>query len=67
VLDRADITIPRDLISALRAKGLTDVFKKLPPGKQNFTIRRIDDAVKPETREKSILEAVEAALERRRS
>lgn len=61
VLDRADVTIPKDLMSALRAEGVTEGFKSLPPGKQNFIIRRIDDAVKPETRDKRIQEAVEAA------
>jgi hypothetical protein len=61
VLDRADVTIPKDLMSALRAAGVTEHFKSLPPGKQNFIIRRIDDAAKPETRDKRIQEAVEAA------
>ena len=65
VLDRADVTIPRDLMSALRAEGVTEDFKSLPPGKQNFIIRRIDDAAKPETRAKRIQEAVEAAYRRR--
>ena len=53
VLDRADVTIPKDLMSALRAEGVTEDFKSLPPGKQNFIIRRIDDAAKPETRDKT--------------
>ena len=61
VLDRADVTIPEDLMSALRAEGVTEDFKLLPPGKQNFMIRRIDDTAKPETRDKRIREAVEAA------
>ena len=61
VLDRADVTIPTDLMSALRAEGVTEDFKSLPPGKQNFILRRIDDAAKPETRDKRIQEAVEAA------
>jgi hypothetical protein len=65
VLDRADVTIPKDLIRALRAEGVTEDFKSLPPGKQNFIIRRIDDAVKPETRDKRVREAVEAAHRRR--
>ena len=65
VLDRADVEIPEDLISALKAEGMTEAFKALPPGKQNFIIRRIDDAVKPETREKRIQEAVVAAHQRR--
>lgn len=65
VLDRADVTIPDDLMIALRAKGVLEAFKLLPPGKQNFIIRRIDEAVKPGTREKRILEGVEAAHKRR--
>lgn len=65
VLDRADVAIPDDLMSALVTEGVADAFKSLPPGKQNFTIRRIDDAAKPETRQKRIEEAVLAAHERR--
>jgi Domain of unknown function (DUF1905)/Bacteriocin-protection, YdeI or OmpD-Associated len=65
VLDRADVTIPKDLMSALRAEGVTEDFKSLPPGKQNFIVRRIDDAAKPETRDKRIQEAVVAAHRRR--
>ena len=61
VLDRADVAIPDDLMSALIAEGVTEAFKSLPPGKQNFIIRRIDDAVKPETRERRIQEGVVAA------
>jgi hypothetical protein len=61
VLDRADVTIPKDLAIALRVVGVTQDFKLLPAGKQNFIIRRIDDAVKPETRKKRIQEALEAA------
>jgi hypothetical protein len=58
VLDRADVTYPADLLSALRAAGATKDFKALPPGRQNFIIRRIDEAVKPETRRKRIQDAV---------
>lgn len=65
VLDRADVTLPEDFLSALRAEGVTDDFKSLPAGKQNFIIRRIDDAAKPQTRDKRIREAVEAAHQRR--
>jgi hypothetical protein len=61
VLDRADVTIPEDLMSALRAEGVVEDFKSLPPGKQNFILRRIDEAAKPETRGKRVGEAVEAA------
>ena len=65
VLDRAEVNIPDDLMSALRAEGVAEDFKSLPPGKQSFTVRRIDEAAKPETRDKRIQEAVEASLERR--
>ena len=65
VLDRADVTYPKDLLSALRAEKVTENFKSLPPGEQNFILRRIDDAAKPETREKRIQEAVAAAHLRR--
>ena len=58
VLDRADVTIPQDLAAALVAERVADDFNALPPGKHNFIIRRIDDAAKPETREKRIQEAV---------
>ena len=65
VLDRSDVTIPEDLMRALRAEGAIDAFNGLPPGKQNFLMRRIDDAAKPETRNKRIQEAVEAAHQRK--
>ncbi len=58
VLDRAAVTYPADLLSALRAAGATKDFKALPPGRQNFIIRRIEEAVKPETRQKRIHDAV---------
>lgn len=58
VLDRAAVDYPADLLSALRAEGVTKAFKALPPGRQNFIVRRIDEAVKPETRRKRILDAV---------
>ena len=65
VLDRADVAIPEDLLSALRAVGAMEAFKSLPPGKQNFMIRRLVDAAKPETRVKRIQEIVEAANQRK--
>ena len=65
VLDRADVVLPDDLVSALQAEGVEEAFKSLPPGKQNFIVRRIDDAAKPETRGRRIQEGVVAAHERR--
>lgn len=65
VLDRADIAIPDDLVRALRAEGATQAFALLPPGKQNFMIRRIEDAAKPETRSKRIQEVVDTSHPRK--
>ncbi len=58
VLDAGVVTYPADLLAALRAAGATSAFKALTPGRQNFIIRRIDEAVKPETRQKRIHDAV---------
>lgn len=65
VLDRAAVTIPEDLMTALRADGVVDDFTALPPGKQNFIVRRIDEAARAETRARRIQEAVDAAHEGR--
>jgi hypothetical protein len=65
VLDRANVEIPDDLKRALRAEGVAEAFRSLPPGRQNFIIRRIGEAVKPVTRERRIQEGVMAALQRR--
>ncbi len=61
ILDRADITYPHDLLAALRGGRAMEDFKSLPAGRQNFIVRRIDEAVKPETRQKRIVEAVAEA------
>lgn len=63
VLDRSDIAIPKDLATALRAERLTADFKRLTPGKKNYAIRRIDDAVQPGTRAKRIKETLKLAAE----
>jgi hypothetical protein len=65
VLDRAEVVLPDDLVSALRAEGVEDAFQSLPPGRQNFLVRRIDEAARPDTRERRIQEGVVAAHERR--
>jgi hypothetical protein len=65
VLDRADVEIPEDLMSALAAEGLMEAFNSLPPGRKNFMIRRIDEAARPATRETRVREALLAAHERR--
>ena len=64
VLDRANVDIPQDLMAALRAEGVAQAFSSLPPGKQNYIIRRIDAAARPETRARRIEEAVAAAHEK---
>ena len=58
VLDRAQVDIPEDLINALRAEKAEESFKSLPPGKQTFMVRCINEVVKPQTREKRIQEAL---------
>lgn len=65
VLDRENVEVPADLTRALRAEGVVEAFQSLPPGKQSFIIRRIDEAAKPETRERRIQEGVAAAHQRR--
>ncbi len=65
VIDRAAVAIPDDLMNALRSEGVVDGFEALPPGKQSFIIRRIDEAARPETRERRVQEGVLAAHQRR--
>jgi hypothetical protein len=62
VRDRTtEISIPKDLMSVLKAERVVEDFEALPIGKKSFILRRIEDAAKPETREKRIQEALEAA------
>lgn len=65
VLDRSNVTYPKDLLAVLRVEGVVADFKSLPPGKRNFLVRRIDEVTKPETRKKRIQEAVVEARRRR--
>jgi len=65
VLDRDDVEIPDDLMLAMQTNGLDEAFTSLAPGKRNYIVRRIEDAVKPETRRKRIQEALDAAEQRR--
>ena len=65
VLDRSEVSIPDDLTKALREEGVEDAFIALPPGKQNFTIRQIEEAARPATREKRIQKALELAHEKK--
>jgi hypothetical protein len=62
VVDRStEISIPKDLMGALKAEGVVESFNALTPGKKSYMLRFIDQASKPETREKRIQDAVEAA------
>ena len=61
VVDRAQVDIPEDLMNALRAEKAEESFKSLSPGKQNFIVRRINEAAKPQTRAKRIQEALAVA------
>ncbi len=66
VLDRElDSAIPNDLEKALRGEGVLDDFTAIPPGARNYILRRIEEAARSGTREKRILDAVEAARQRR--
>ena len=69
VRDRAkEISIPKDLASALKEEGVLEAFKALPPGKKSFVLRKIEEASKPETRKKRIQDAVgEAHLKAEKS
>jgi hypothetical protein len=65
VLDRSKISLPQDLITALRTEGVLSEFKAIPSGKQSYILRQIEEAAKPETRAKRITAAVEAAHQKR--
>jgi len=65
VLDRDRVEIPDDLLLALRTEGVARAFESLPPGKQNFIVRRINEAARPETRDRRVQEAVLAAFQRK--
>ena len=66
VVDRAaEISIPKDLVTALRAEGVLADFESMPKGGLGFILRKIEAAAKPETREKRIREAVDVAHARR--
>lgn len=65
VLDSAAISIPPDLMRALRAAGVMRNFQALPPGKRRYAIRRIGEVAKPETRKKRVQDAVKIARQKR--
>ncbi|MCB1603940.1 MAG: YdeI/OmpD-associated family protein [Gammaproteobacteria bacterium] len=64
VLDPNDVDVPDELLDLLETEGMIDAFMDIPPGKRNYLIRRIQEAVKPATREKRICEALDVAIER---
>lgn len=62
VRDRStEVSIPKDLMSALRAGGVVADFKAIPVGKKSYLLRLIEEAARPQTRSKRIQAAVEAA------
>jgi hypothetical protein len=68
VLDRsAEVSIPEDVTKILRVHDGLESFKALPKGRQRYLIRWIGEAAKPETREKRIRVAAEAARARTKS
>jgi len=67
VRDRlTEVSIPNDLMRALRAKGLVEGFKALPIGKKSYLLRLIAEARKPKTRSVRIQTAEEQARPRKR-
>jgi hypothetical protein len=66
VRDRSEeVAVPPDVKRALRTAGVAGGFAALPIGKRSFLLRKIDEAVRPETREKRIHEAVQVARHRK--
>ena len=53
------VAIPNDFKSALRAEGVLEFFETFAPGKKNHIIGWIDEAARPETREKRIQYTIE--------
>jgi hypothetical protein len=56
---------PPDLARALRDSGALEAFELFPVGKRSHIIRWIEDAARPETREKRVIAAVDVALRAR--
>lgn len=63
----AEVSLPPDLKKALRAAKLLEAFQSLPNGKVSFTLRWIDQAARPETRQKRIQSAVDEAGQKNRA
>jgi hypothetical protein len=56
------LPLPSELALALRETDLQESFSGLPVGKQNRIVLWIEEAVRPETREKRMAKAIEVAF-----
>ena len=56
---------PSDFAQALREVDLQDTFSRLPAGKQNHIILWIEEAARPQTREKRVPMAIQVAMRAR--
>ena len=63
---KSEITIPEDLKTSLKEAGLEKEFKSIPIGKKSYLLRTIEEAVKPQTREKRIISLLEEAKRRKK-
>ena len=59
------LPLPADFAQALREVDLQEFFAAFPVGKQNHIILWIEEAVRPQTREKRIAKAIEVAFRAR--
>lgn len=58
-----EVEVPEDLAAALEGAGVRDAFDRLAPSHKKETVRSVEDAKKPETRQRRI----EATLQRLRA
>lgn len=66
VRDRfTEVSIPHDVVKALKVECVFEDFNSIPLGERSFLLRKIDEAARPETREKRIQTAIEAAYRRK--
>lgn len=54
-----EVAVPDDLAAALTAAGVSDVFDRLPYTHRKEHVRAVEDAKKPETRQRRIDKAIE--------
>jgi len=59
------LPLPAELAQALREIDLQESFARLPAGQQNHIILWIEEAARPQTREKRVATAIEALLRAR--